>query len=702
MALLPQPNNPSQPLNQKIQDFSVQGGAVKTANSALALVIQDTQRAEKFILARLWMSEWRVAKTLYEAPVKQDYWRNTFVPRASNSFPLIAQHVRAILDQTMMALFPEVTPFAVEPETSTPRQVARGWEHILSYQLREASVKQQMRLIAKDCEVFGTGFGKWGWESYTEKRTMVKRAQQPEEVTSARPGGAPTFVDTKESDELDEYDVDVMVSRPYFRRVEINHLLVSPDLREPDIRRAQYVIYRSYPTLQQLAKMREEQAGYDIPSDEELKKLAAPPAENAESSALEAEGIAFPTQGHRPLPRYYDASQDPTLHKLEMLEYWTADKVIVVLQRKIVIRNESNPFGVIPFLSAFWDDLPGTFYGFGIPRRIGGIQTHIQGLRNLRMDDIHLNLMKMWKTRKGSNISAQPIKSYPGAIFKVDQMSDLELLELKPVNPEAWKEEEVLISDAEKTTGANELLVQGAMPSGSQTTGMRTGTGSAAVAGASSARVQSFVNTLADQVLVPVLYSFLKMNRLWLEPKTMRKIVGATIWKSMTQQHEGVDLLVDMYNESDIEFKMLAGSNIAARVRMAQQLPLLTQMFESQGFAAGLADSGVKINWLEVGRRMEQASGWDSPEDIFIPLTDQDKQARAQQNPKALDIQATRQRLAQMHQNASQLSAQEHAQNLQEIDAKGMANAGEVIATRSLERAAERAETPEIAGGFGG
>ena len=104
--LLPQPNTVAQPLNQKTQDFSLDGGAVKTSDSALSLVIQDTQRAEKFVMARLWMSEWRVAKSLYEAPVRQTYWRDTLVPRSSNSFPLIAQHVRAILDQAMPAIFP--------------------------------------------------------------------------------------------------------------------------------------------------------------------------------------------------------------------------------------------------------------------------------------------------------------------------------------------------------------------------------------------------------------------------------------------------------------------------------------------------------------------------------------------------------------------------------------------------------------------
>lgn len=700
MALLPQPRNPSQPLNQKTEDFSLQGGAVKTEDSALALVIQATERAEKFIMARLWMSEWRVAKALYEAPAKQEYWRDTFVPRANNSFPLVAQHVRAILDAALPAVFPEITPFAAEPEAGTPRQVARGWEHTISYQLRAANVKAQMRLIMKDAEVFGTGLGKWGWETFERKRTIVKRAAQPLQIPSPLPGGKPTFVHTKESDELMEYDVTETVSQPTFHRIEINHLLVSPDLRDPDVRNAAYVVHRHYPTLQKLSELRDF-VGYNIPSDEALMALAAPPGETADSSAIETEGTSYPTQGHKPLPRYIDASPDPSKHKLEVLEYWTADTVIVVVQRALVIRNERNPFGIIPFVSCFWDDIPGTFYSFGIPRRIGGIQAHVQGLRNKRMDDINLNLQNMWKSKRGDNIAAQPIKAYPGAVFKVDNMENLEPLNKQPILTEAYKEEEILISDAEKTSGANELLVQGASPGGSQTTGMRTAAGANAVSGASSSRVQGFVNVVAEQCLLPVIYAFLKMDRLWLDPATMRQIVGKTLWNALEQEHDG-DLVVDMCNNADMKFKMLAGSNIAAKKAMGQQLPLLIENISQPAFISGLAAAGLKPNYVEIGDRLEESSGWDSPDSLFIPITAEDTQRQVQSSKPVADMKVTQARLQQMHENKSAESAQDHQQILEQQNNKGMADAGETILTKSIERAAEKDEVPQIAGGFGG
>lgn len=703
--LLTQPTNISQPLNQVPQAFSFETGKVggdqgeQTANDlAVSLVVQDMQRSEKFVMGRLWITEWRIAKAIYEAPVKQQFWRDTLVPRASNSFPLCAQHIRAILDQTVPALFSDDPWFNADPNDGTPRQVARGWEATLAYQLRRAGVKAQTRLIAKDGLIFGTGIGKWGWKHYTKKRLTYKRAVKPIKVST--PTGQTMFINTAESDALDEVEVEEKISEPYFHRCEVNHVMVSPGLREPDIRKAAYVIYRDYLTLRDIRKLRDFE-GYEIPSDEELKLLAQPPAEQAVSATLENEATAFPAQGHRPLPRYLDESDDPLEHKLEVLEYWSESRMIVVLQRKKAIRNGDNPFGILPFVSCYWDDLSGTFYAFGIPRRLGGTQTHIQGLRNLRLDDINLNLQNVWLEKQGTNLTGQPYKMYPGARFKVSDPDGIKPLIKQPVLSEAWQEEGVLIADAEKTSGANEMMVQGALPQSGRTSMGRTATGAGILGGASSSRIESYVNVIAEQVLMPVLYAFLHMDRMWLDPATIRKIVGQELWNSMEAQHDG-DLLVDMCNNADLELRMLAGSSISARRAMAQMLPLEMQLFSQPATQAGLADANKKVNWVELMRRAEQATGWKSPDDVIIDMTPQDVQRRMAMSPEIVKAQTTSQRIAQLHQQKMQLSAQQNQEKLQQIDAKGLAGAGQEIITRALERAATRDEIPEIAGTFGG
>ena len=98
---------------------------------------------------------------------------------------------------------------------------------------------------------------------------------------------------------------------------------------------------------------------------------------------------------------------------------------------------------------------------------------------------------------------------------------------------------------------------------------------------------------------------------------------------------------------------------------------------------------------------MEQTTGWESAEDLFIPLTDQDKQAKMASNPEVLKAQSTQARLAQMHGNAKDISAQEHAQKMQQIQGKGLTDAGEQVLVKSLERAQVKAQQPEFSGNLG-
>jgi hypothetical protein len=185
-----------------------------------------------------------------------------------------------------------------------------------------------------------------------------------------------------------------------------------------------------------------------------------------------------------------------------------------------------------------------------------------------------------------------------------------------------------------------------------------------------------------------------------MEPKMMRQIVGADLWQALEMTHQG-DYLADMCNVIDLQVSVLASSNLAARAKMAASLPEELEMFMQPAFQSGLQDAGFKVNWLEVARRMEQTTGWESAEDLFIPLTQQDKQAKMAQNPEVLKAQATQARLKQMGDQASQLSAQEHGQKMEQQQGKSLAEAGADVLVKSLERAQVKEEQPQFSGDLG-
>jgi hypothetical protein len=244
------------------------------------------------------------------------------------------------------------------------------------------------------------------------------------------------------------------------------------------------------------------------------------------------------------------------------------------------------------------------------------------------------------------------------------------------------------------------MTIQGGSQTGNRATGMRSAAGANAVTGASSARIQGFVDNIIEQAFVPVLNAFIEMDRQRMDASLMRKVVGEQLWGALDMSHQG-DYLVDMRNATDVQVSVLASSNLAARSKMASSLPILSEMFMQPAFQSALQSNGYKVNWLEMGRRMEQVSGWDAAEEIFIPLTVQDKQQAIAQNPEILKAQSTKARLDQMQQHKLELAAQNNQHKLQQIQSKGLTDAGQEVLTKSVERAQVREEEPEISGNLG-
>src|SRR6185312_11303537 len=113
-------------------------------------------------------------------------------------------------------------------------------------------------------------------------------------------------------------------------------------------------------TFDDLDKLRD-RPGYTIPERSELLSLFLPPREPVETGTTTQSGIS-PSVSAQAAPSWEDATMDPFAMPLEVLERWDNDKCIVVLQKKLVLCNDHNPYGEIPFLSVNWWDVPKAFY----------------------------------------------------------------------------------------------------------------------------------------------------------------------------------------------------------------------------------------------------------------------------------------------------------------------------------------------------
>lgn len=637
---------------------------------ALKLCLQDAARAESFENSKAWVLGWNNAVTLYQSPTQPRYWSGTQTEAASISFFTVATAVNSLVPQIINGLFYENPPFMVQERPGTTAQAARANAALMGYQLEEINFKEELRLGVMNTGLFGTGIWKWGWEKFTRERKVYKRKHDPITIPSKLPGAPDTQIT---DDEIEEVIEEEIVDRPVFEHiVNLRQVLVDPGLNVPDIRKAKYVIHRMYMTWNDLDKLRE-RPGFDIPSKEKLLELFLPPVEPVEAATAE-QGAKNPLFDARGEPRYEETTIDPFNEPLEVLERWDNGSYIVVLQKKLIICNDANPYGKIPFLSVNWWDVPEAFWGLGLARTIGAEQRLQQGITNIWLDQASLNLNGVYVRVKGKNIPTQSIRIAPGKIIEVEDKDGFKPLDRTPAVPEAQQHLAMSQARAEQVSGANEASSQGIAGATGHSNLARSAAGANLIAAGSGNRIADFVDKLSDQVLVPFLYEMYEMDRAMLPVSQLKYILDEEL------QHEfikdGGDIL-DLLN-ARVKFSILAGAKMQARRNMAQALPLLTQFLTNQQTENQLALQGLKIDITEIIRMTFESSDWKNTHDVVVPMTPQDKQRWQAMQPAAA-IQAKA--------GAQQQQQQQKFEQAQELaDQENMARAGREVLRTALEK----------------
>ena len=673
MALLPQPSSEAnRPLELK-DALHVLATGTYADDPALHLVVADAIRAETAEQAKAWVMAWPQSSILYQSPVSTKYWEGSSgVERANVPMFTVATMVRSLVPQIMNGLFYENPPFQIEPRPKTTKQAARAIGAVITYQLEDIDFRQELEYGINNSLIFGTGIWKWGWETYTKERKVYQRKNAPIVVK-----GQPGMEDIKipeTDDDIEEVIRTEYIDRPTFEHiVNLRHILVDPGLNVPDIRKGKFVIHRRYVTFHDLDKLRN-RPGFTIPPQAELLALFFPPAEVPDAAPSET-AAQNPNWDARAEPRYKETTEDPFSKPLEILERWDNEKYIVVLQKKLVICNDENPYGEIPFLSIGWWDVPEAFWSMGLGKTIGPEQRLQQGVTNSWLDNIALNLQGVFTRVRGKNIPTQPIRISPGKIIDVDEKDAMKPLTRTDAVPEAGSMLQASQARAEQVSGANELITQGSLGGGGRSSITRTAAGVNALSSGTSIRIQDFVEKLAYQVIIPFLYNVQKMNAAMLPLTTLKSILS----EELQQAYEG-DVL-DLLN-ARVHFNISAASRLQARRNMAQALPIIIQFTMSQQIIQSLAVEGKKVNATEIMRMLFEVSDWKNNKEVIVNMTEEDKQRFFAMQPgaaKAMELQAK-----------SQLQDKAHEQKKEIVDEENTARAARQVLQESLKQRAEQ------------
>ena len=659
--------------------------------AAVKLVLDDTETDGNYIDVLQWASGWTLSDVLYQSPASASAFDGGNVARANVPKFMVSNHISSIVPKLMGGIFYEDPPFLLRPYPGTTQEVVRAKTAMFSSQLWDMKFEEECERTLDQMALLGTGIMKWGYCHYTKKEKKYQRKTPPE--TYKTPTGLGE-VNTQASNDFEIVYKDKQVSRPWIKYCDIRTVFVDAGCRYGDIRRASHVIYRDYATYQDLDELRDQQ-GYDIPAEELLKELFMKAAVNTPGADNMSLTLPESMRGYiqHAVPRNYKTTADPMKAPLEILERWDNERVIVVLccnNHNILIRNEVNPYGKVPFLSANWRNIPDCFYGQGLGQLIGSEQLVEQGVTNLALDLLAYGLQPTAVRKKGFNTPTQTTYWKLGGIIDVDDDVDkaFKFMEMPPIPGAAMQWLTSAQASAATTSGANELVGQGSTLSGARTSGMRSGTGAAAVVSANASRLDGPDGRFIRQIFEPWLYILDELNNDFLPTDVLYKTLGEELGEQFKVDH------ID-YRSAKLEFQVLAGSHLGAKREMAQQLPLLMQLLNNPTFSQNVNDGGYIFDGIAIFKAFTDAAGWKFSQDFLRPMTPQEKQKHDANSPAAMQA---RQLQAQQQQQLTQFQQEEQLESQKQLGKAG---------AEVMRQATERALTPmEVTGepgnqGFG-
>ncbi len=329
--------------------------------AAIKLVLDNAELADNFINVNQWASGWTMSDLLYQSPMSSNN-AGSGTDVANSAVPkfMVSNHISSIVPKIMGGIFYEDPCFLLRPSPGTDQKVIDAKTALFTFQLKAMRFEEEIERGLEQMALLGTGIWKWGYTEYEKTEKKYKRYAPKVNV----PAGLTTEpIDTPDSDDFEIEFYKKTVSHPWLKFCDIRTVLVDPGCRVGDIRAAKWVVYRDYATYQDLERLRGGE-GYNIPEEDVLRqmfmKTTSPGPDNITMTI--PEGMMGYLQHSK--PRSYETSADPNRAPLELLEYWDSEKVIVVLiynGHNILIRNEANPFGRIPFYSANWRNIPDSF-----------------------------------------------------------------------------------------------------------------------------------------------------------------------------------------------------------------------------------------------------------------------------------------------------------------------------------------------------
>lgn len=642
---------------------------------ALKVAVEDFNRAEAFRTANHdW--RWRNAEEIYLAWVKQLYWEGTRIPRASMPVYVALEQVESFLPKMMGAIFGDNPWFEADAAFGSQPQDAQDMQSLVSDQMDASLFRFHARRAMKSALIYGDGIVELSWlMSQTEKRQSIptwrpKMTDVGNSLTGPRP------VQTGYERVLTEKRSMVIENRPVVKHISIKDFYIDPNCESQLVSDARYCIKRALMTVDDLKALRGTDE-FKIPPDDVLLDLVnqKPSTQgDADKSVIEMMRYGF----YNPI---VDQTVDPGGKRIEVLGYWSKDRQVWVLNRKVPCLNIKNRFGFMPYYHASYTDVPDRFYGLSICDVVEGEQRLQQSTLNARIDEMALNIHPPVIKRRGISTPAYQLRQRPGQMVEADNPKEDYVFPPPPqVMQAAYIEVQASEARVQKTTGGSDLAVLGtATPGGNSAS--RTATGVGVQANATASRIQGLVEVNEVIFIEPLLNDVAALNAMF-PPLGNVPLRG------------GRQATPDMVVNSNVKLFMRASARMKSQMALMQAFPLVLQTLFNPEVLQQLGSQGMTVDAQELSRMLAEAVGYKYRFPLIRKLTPQEQQMRQQPPPAEVikqkmqqeRLQAQAQGQQQQIQSDSQNSAQDRQMNLM----KALAGHAAHVATGEAKNSSDR------------
>lgn len=338
------------------------------------------------------------------------------------------------------------------------------------------------------------------------------------------------------------------IDHPRLINVAIRDFFIDSNDFEIDERSTHYCGRRYLTTLEDLESYEvvdldsEPDKDGDYPMKKKYQKLDQLKGDSADEPVKGTTKYQEQTTDKEEKDMFYGSTiNEPEKDQIEVIEYWTVDKVISVANRRVVIEDVENyfktqdrnngakyPQGLLPF-APFRDYVDGSlFYAKGEVDFIADQQEDLNDFSNQNKDAVSFNLNQMKTLDPKYSHLLQEIQNLPGAVYPMEA-NMLVPIPNGQIPPEAFNERNNIKAEIRETTASNEVI-KGAADTGK---GNQTATEvNAQIAGAGQ-RISLKVTQIENEYFHRMAKIVFRMIQLYVTEPMMVRIMGknGASWK---------------------------------------------------------------------------------------------------------------------------------------------------------------------------